>query len=106
MQPTDKQIKAAYAVAIVADLIQLPLTAASVTAVLTVPTEIVDFTIDCIVMLIMGSLLGFHWLLLPSMVAETIPGVDVLPTWTGCVACLVKIRRGEGGDPMPQSPTQ
>lgn len=106
MKPTDKQIKSAYAIAIFADLIQLPLTAASATVVFTIPAETVDFTVDCIVMLLVSRYLGFHWLLLPSMIGESIPGVELLPTWTGCVACLVKIRRDEGEEPMPHNPQQ
>ena len=92
---TESQVKAAYAIAIFADLLQLPLTAASATIVLTIPSEIVDFTVDCIVMIAVSRFLGFHWLLLPSMIGESIPGLELLPTWTGCVACVVKIRRDE-----------
>jgi len=40
-----------------------------------------------------SSLLGFHWILLPSFVFEAIPGFDLFPTWTGCVAYVVWRRK-------------
>lgn len=94
-QLSQRHITAAYAIAIVADLIQLPLTALTATGILAVPGEFADFMIDCLVMLLTSVLLGFHWLLLPSLFIEVVPGLDMLPTWTGCVACVVRMRRNE-----------
>jgi hypothetical protein len=30
----------------------------------------------------MTLLLGWHWAFLPSLVAEVVPGLDLVPTWT------------------------
>jgi hypothetical protein len=30
-------------------------------------------------------LVGFHWVLLPSLAAELVPGLDLAPTWTASV---------------------
>jgi hypothetical protein len=38
-------------------------------------------------------LLGFHPLFLPAFIAEFIPVVDMLPTWTGCAIVVVALRR-------------
>ena len=102
---TRKQIISAFAIAALADLIQLPFTIASTTIVLAAPLELVDFVIDFIAMVATSFLLGFHWLLLPTLIAEAIPGLDFLPTWTACVACVVKMRReGHGQPPKPIVP--
>ncbi len=94
-QLSQRHITAAYAIAIVADLVQLPLTAMTATGILAIPGEFVDFMIDCLVMLLTSILLGFHWLLLPSLFIEVVPGLEMFPTWTGCVACVVRMRRNE-----------
>jgi hypothetical protein len=39
--------------------------------------------------------LGFHILLLPTFVVEFIPFVDMVPTWTGCVAAVIALRKRE-----------
>ncbi|MEO6183651.1 MAG: hypothetical protein ABIP71_11250, partial [Verrucomicrobiota bacterium] len=51
-----------------------------------------DEIIDVIAMILEIALLGFHWLLLPTFAVEFIPVVDLLPTWTGCVALVVSMR--------------
>ena len=52
-----------------------------------------DQLIDVIAMLLVGWLIGFHWLLLPSFVLELIPVADEFPTWTACVFAVVALRR-------------
>jgi hypothetical protein len=37
--------------------------------------------------------LGFHFALLPTFALEFLPFTDMLPTWTGCVAIVVALRR-------------
>jgi hypothetical protein len=43
----------------------------------------------------MTKLLGFHWTFLPSFCIEVIPGLDMLPTWVGCVFFVVRQRKKE-----------
>lgn len=97
---TKQKIAMAFAVAVIADAIQFPITAATATGVLTVPAEGADFALDCVVMVITSALLGFHWLFLPSLVFKMIPGFDLLPTWTGCVAYVVWRRRKDQAEPL------
>jgi hypothetical protein len=52
-----------------------------------------DEAIDVFTMLVTSLLIGFHPLLLPTFLVEVIPLVDMLPTWTGCVAAVVLLRR-------------
>jgi hypothetical protein len=46
--------------------------------------------------------IGFHPLLLPTFVLELLPVTDLLPTWTGCVALIVALRRKQ--EPPPPAP--
>jgi hypothetical protein len=96
---TKKQIALAFSVAVIADAIQLPFTAASMTGILTIPVEGADFALDCLVMVVTSSLLGFHWILLPSLIFEFIPGFDLCPTWTAAVAYVVWRRKKEQAPP-------
>ena len=102
---TEKQVKTAYIVAIVADLIQIPATVASFTGILLLPGHTIVVIVDCIAMIATILLLGFHWLLLPSLLIELIPGLTAIPTWTGCVAYVIKLRREEQALPPPLPPT-
>jgi hypothetical protein len=101
-QLTQKRVILAFGIAIMADLIQIPVTAVTMTGIFAIPGEIADLMVDCVVMVATSLLLGFHWLLLPTLFVEVIPGLDLLPTWTGCVALLVKKRREEQALPPEQ----
>jgi len=54
-----------------------------------------DQIVDVVAMILTTSLLGFHFLLLPTFVLEFIPMVGMFPTWTGCVAVLIALRKKE-----------
>ena len=55
-----------------------------------------DEILDAAAMIIVSRLIGFHPLLLPTFVLEFVPFTDMLPTWTGCVALVVRARRRQG----------
>jgi hypothetical protein len=59
-----------------------------------------DEFIDVVAFIIVTWLIGFHVLLLPTFVVEFVPVLDMLPTWTGCVAAVVALRRNA----RPQEP--
>lgn len=61
--------------------------------------------IDVVMMVVATLLLGFHPLFLPTFVVEFVPIIDMLPTWTGCVACVVALRRRQPFSP-PAATTQ
>ena len=52
-----------------------------------------DEIIDVVTMFALTLVLGFHPLFLPTFLVEVIPVVDMLPTWTGCVAVVVALRK-------------
>ena len=82
---TRLRIGAAISVALVADGLQFVLGPLGMVGL--------DQFIDVAAMVIEAWLIGFHWLLLPTFALEFIPLVDMLPTWTGCVALVVAQRR-------------
>src|SRR5438309_7071849 len=93
---TRNRVRLAYAVAITADALQLLLGPLG----WTLPDEI----IDVIAMFLTWRLVGFHPLLLPTFALEFLPVVDMLPTWTGCVAIVVALRKRQQAG-MPSSPS-
>ncbi len=84
-----RRIALAFAVAAIADALQFPLTAGMIFGATVPPLLLADVVIDLIAMVITVWLLGFHWVLLPGFILEAIPGIDLIPTWTGCVAFVV-----------------
>ena len=42
----------------------------------------INNVIDIAVALVMIRLVGFHWAFLPTFIAELVPFVDLVPTWT------------------------
>jgi hypothetical protein len=88
----------ALTVAVVADGIQLSLG----------PTGwlFADQAIDVVAMCLISALIGFHPLFIPTFIAEFFPVVDMLPTWTGCTAVVIALRRREqrGVAPAPPPP--
>ena len=90
---TRSRIKAAYAVAIATDILQFALGPFG--------WAFTDEILDVVALIATTRLLGFHPLLLPTFIIELVPIVDVLPTWTGCVALVVAIRKTKGRPRVP-----
>ena len=103
---TRNRIILAFTVAVVADLLEFPITAAENLSLgtLATPAEGADIVLDCAVMAAMTRLLGFHWLFLPSFLVEVIPEIDLLPTWVGCVSYVVWQRKKEQAHAPPLPP--
>src|SRR5919197_3354868 len=55
-----------------------------------------DEILDAVAMIAVSRLIGFHPLLLPTFILEFVPFTDMLPTWTGCVALVIRARRTQG----------
>jgi hypothetical protein len=82
---TRRGILQAFIVAVCADGLQLLLGPLGWT--------FADQIIDAGAMVLTMRLIGFHILLLPTLVVELIPVVEDLPTWTACVAVVIALRR-------------
>jgi hypothetical protein len=92
-QLTPGRVRLAYAVAVTTDLLQFILGPFGWAGA----DEILDVAASALI----WRLLGFHPLLLPTFLIELLPVTDMLPTWTGCVALLVGLRRRQQVGPPP-----
>jgi hypothetical protein len=88
---TPTRVRSAYAVAVSTDVLQFALGPFG--------WAFSDEILDVVAMLLTTRLIGFHPLLLPTFVIEFLPVADVLPTWTGCVALVVAMRRKRTAPP-------
>src|ERR1035438_3311672 len=61
----------------------------------------VDQTIDCVAMVLVSWVIGFHILLLPTFVIELVPVLEDLPTWTACTGAVIVLRKREQNNPPP-----
>src|SRR5262245_33701390 len=82
---TQNRVRLAYTVGVTTDLLQLALGPFG--------WAFTDELLDIAAMLVTWRILGFHPLLLPTFVLEFLPVTDMLPTWTGCVAVVVALRK-------------
>ena len=82
---TQARVRTAYSIAVAIDLLQFLLGPLGWVGA--------DEALDVLAMTCTWRLLGFHPLLLPTFVLEFVPLTDMLPTWVGCVALVVAIRR-------------
>lgn len=76
------RFRAAMALAIVADVLQLAVFPVFVEGAESPADDILDFAIGAALV----YLLGWHWEFLPSFLGKLVPGVDLVPFWTLAVA--------------------
>ena len=93
---TRSRIRQAYGVAIATDVLQFALGPFGWTGA--------DELLDIAATFLIWRILGFHPLLLPTFVVELLPISDMLPTWTGCVALVVAVRRRQQIATPPPGP--
>ncbi len=94
---TPARVRAAYAVALTTDALQMVLGPFG--------WAFADEILDVIAAAATWRLLGFHPLLLPTFALEFLPVSDVLPLWTGCVALVIATRRRQEHASAPPPPT-
>lgn len=63
-----------------------------------------DQAIDCVAMILISRIIGFHILLLPTFVVELVPLIEDLPTWTACTAAVIVLRKREQSNAPPPPP--
>ena len=88
---TRSRIRSAYAVAIATDVLQVALGPFGWVGT--------DEVLDVVAMILTTRLIGFHPLLLPTFALELVPFIDMLPTWTGCVALVVAMKKKQAPPP-------
>lgn len=87
------RMKAAMALAIVADLLQIAVFPLFIEGAASPADDVLDLGMAGM----MSLLLGWHWEFLPSFLGKLVPGVDFVPLWTLAVANVWrKSRKIEG----------
>lgn len=81
MPKLSPKLLAAGAVALVADFLQVVLFPFFFEGAASPFNDALDLAVAAI----LTSLLGWHWVFLPSFAGEMIPGLDMAPFWTGAV---------------------
>ncbi len=79
----------ARTIAIVADLLQIVLFPLFLPGAASPWSDALDLAVAAA----LTVLVGWHWAFLPSFVAEVVPGLDLVPTWT---AAAFFVTRGSG----------
>lgn len=95
---TRRRIWLACTVAVATDTIQF------FGGMLGLPGWVLDDCLDLVAMVMQTLILGFHPLFLPTFIIKAVPGVDMLPTWTGCTFLVIGLRRREQGRVPPVAP--
>jgi hypothetical protein len=83
-----RRILIARCIAVGVDLAQYALLPAELTPL--------NNVVDVLTGIAMLSLVGWHWAFLPTFLAELVPFVDLVPTWT--LAVMFATRKGGAGD--------
>jgi hypothetical protein len=78
---TVSDVRAARAVAVAADVLQVVLLPTFFPAALPPVNDVIDFAVAVVLV----RLLGWHWAFLPAFLAEAVPLLDLAPTWTAAV---------------------
>ena len=86
---TPGRVRAARTIAVAADLVQIFVFPAFATGAASPCND----ALDVLVAGTMALLIGWHWAFLPSFLAELLPGLDLVPTWT---AAVFFVTRGKG----------
>jgi len=84
-----KRKRAAWAVAIAADALQILFFPLFSEGFASPAADVLDVAVAGV----LWQLLGFHWALLPAAAAEVVPFVDLAPTWTATVFLLTREKR-------------
>ncbi len=58
--------------------------------------SVFDTALDLLMAGTLTALVGWHWAFLPAFVAELVPGLDLVPSWT--VAVFLATRGGQSAE--------
>ncbi len=94
---TKRRVRFALALAMLADLVQVGLMPLFWEGAASPPNDV----LDVVIAVAMFLLLGFHWALLPSVVLELVPALNLVPTWT---AAVLFVTRGTAFAPAAELP--
>ena len=79
-------MRAAFAIAAVADLLQIAVFPLFIEGAASPADDLLDFGVAGV----LSYLLGWHWEFLPSFLGKLVPAVDFVPLWTLAVASVYR----------------
>jgi len=85
------RVRAARVLALSADLLQIALLPAFVPGAISPANNVVDL----VVAVALVRLIGWHWSFVPTFLAELVPVLNLVPTWTAAVLLATRGRTGE-----------
>jgi hypothetical protein len=91
---TPSRVRLARTIALAADFIQILVFPAFFGGAASPADDVLDLVVAAALI----WLLGWRWALLPTLVAELVPVLDLFPTWT---AAVFYITWGQAADPPP-----
>lgn len=93
--------RTALAVALIVDVVQWVLVPLTVGGIASPVNNIIDVGVA----FAMIVLVGWHWAFLPTFIAELVPVVDLVPTWTIAVWLATRGGKGEPELETPREPS-
>ena len=94
---TKRRARLALALAMLADLAQLGLFPLFSEGALSPANDV----LDVVIAVVMFLMLGWHWALLPSIVLELVPALNLVPTWTAAVLFVTRGTRHDLAADLP-----
>ena len=82
------RIRAARVIAVSADVLQIAILPAFSPGIASPVNDALDLVVGAALVI----LLGWHWALLPTLIAELIPFFDLVPTWSAAVFLVTRER--------------
>jgi hypothetical protein len=79
-------MRAAFAIAIIADLLQIAVFPLFVEGAASPADDVLDLGVAGV----LSYFLGWHWEFLPSFLGKLVPAVDFVPLWTLAVASVYR----------------
>lgn len=65
-------------------------------------SSLANNVLDLVLMVVLWRLLGWHWAFLPTVVAELVPFVELVPSWTLAVALATRRPSPPGAASTPE----
>ena len=96
---TKTRARIALGLAIAVDVVQIAMQISGPFQIL------VDWPLDLLTAILMTALVGFHWAFLPTFLAEAVPWLDVVPTWTLAVLFATRARSEVAVESTPKDVT-
>ena len=93
---TPRRVWIARGLAVLVDLAQVALLPAELTPL--------NNGVDAATAVAMVGLVGWHWAFVPTFLAELVPFVDLVPTWTLAVLFATRDRSAQPPPPPVQAP--